>query len=281
MLTSDVHEEGTELVMGDVVAVAASTETGSALDVCCSCGWPNPGSDPGRPDGPTSYEAMHLWADYLLEAISNSDPGKGLDLLRRNLGRKVILTTHYSGMGTAEIAAGMLEDAAMGGSRKLMGGSSQTSAICTYAASDIATFPQKVLVSHRGPWAPRHVFGDTCFPVPVGIRGKWLRMLSALRTKIDADCEAQRRPMAPTRNEAIAKGGALFVETVMDDLEKVSFARDFKQYCLKCERFCARFPPPRRPSVIVSCLTSAARHVWASRWPAGAGSGSMIPRCRS
>lgn len=145
-LASDVHEDREPAAGSGMVAAA---DTDSTSETHFSSDWPNPGSDPGRPDGPTSYETMHLWADYFLAAVTRADPDRGLDLLLNNLERKVILTTHYSGMGTAEIAAGLLEDAAMhAGLRRPTPESSPTSAMSAYAASDTAPGPQRVLLSH-------------------------------------------------------------------------------------------------------------------------------------
>ena len=232
-LASDVQEE-TDDDLGFV------EQCHSAGKVSRSLCWPH--LDAGRPDGPTNYEAMHDWLQHMVKRIGQADPSGGcLELLKRNLRRKVFLTTHYSGMGTAEMAAGLVESGVFGHDPEMTAAAGSGSLFSVHAANECAPHAQEVLVAHRGAWAPRHVFGNLCFPVPVDLQEKWRRMLKAARRKVDETCE-EGQCSSTQRARMVERAGEHFVRVVLADLNNLTFCRDLKQYCFKCKKFCVRFP---------------------------------------
>lgn len=202
--------------------------------------WPSPASD-DYPDGPACYEDTHAWPQHMVDRIGKADPsGRAMALLRKNFKRNIFLTTHYSGMGTAEMAIGLLETGVFGYETEAdMGSTSRL--VHVHAASEVSLRGQDVLCGHRGPWAPRHVFGDVCFPAPVAMQQKWKRMLATARSKVTSACD-RTHASAAQRADMVSQAGTRFVQTVLTDLEGVTFCRDFKQYCTKCHKYCRRFP---------------------------------------
>ena len=236
-LASDVQEE-TEEDLGFVEQCGSAGKVSGSPSLCWPC------LDDGRPNGPTNYEEMHGWLQHIVKRIGQADPSGGcLELLKKNLQRKVFLTTHYSGMGTAEMAAGFVESGVLGHDPEMTAGSG--SLISVHAANEYAPHAQEVLVAHSGAWAPRHVFGDLCFPVPIDLQEKWRRMLKAARRKVDEICEVlhgEGRCSSTQRARLVERAGEHFVGVVLADLNKLTFCRDMKQYCFKCKKFCPRFP---------------------------------------
>ena len=66
----------------------------------------------GRPQGPQCLRDVLSWPDMLLRRLVAYDAWCGTELARtftKNMANGVVLTTSYSGMGSAEVALKMLE----------------------------------------------------------------------------------------------------------------------------------------------------------------------------
>ena len=178
-----------------------------------------------------SYDDIQLWAHKVMQRICSSDPDLAR-LLRHNLERKVCITTHYSGIGTAEMAAAIVELAAQSHF-------SLDAANCfrVHAASDIDPTAQHVLLSGVSTISPSHVFGDVCFPAPVACQQRWRSWLTTTRQEIERACSTPQE-----RLRMIERKGSQIFSLIQRDLHKLTSSRNFKQHCIKCGKYCPRFP---------------------------------------
>ncbi len=111
-----------------------------------------------RRDGPLTFEGVLRWAADNLEALRAHDlaPAAGISLesgLLKNMSRGVVLTTSYSGQGTAEFAAAELRRVAAAADARCVPD------MRMHSASEHDPLAQRVLLSHDPRSAPAHVFG--------------------------------------------------------------------------------------------------------------------------
>ena len=115
--------------------------------------------------GPTTFEGVASWAPQLCEDMQAYNPGL-LKVLREKLssGKPTVLTTHYSGIGCAELAMLMLEKAADG-----LKPDKTESNVLLYSACESDPIARKMLMGRVEPFAPVHVFGDIVSRVPLNV----------------------------------------------------------------------------------------------------------------
>lgn len=118
------------------------------------------------PDGPGSYEDIFDFAEFMLKAVRCGFLNEGLtgltmdQVLRGLHGRRLVLTSSYSGIGSAEWSVKFLVKALAARGCQLQ---------ChVYAVTDISADCRAVLAAHTSP--PEHIFGDLRERVPSGAR---------------------------------------------------------------------------------------------------------------
>ena len=109
--------------------------------------------------GPSSYEEMRNWPQEGLDKIEEEWGGRAAiseQLTKFLRVGRISLTTHFSGMGTAELALEVMQRLF----RSFLGEGEGVDNIETWSSCDQNVNYQKVLTSHAGICAPKHIFGD-------------------------------------------------------------------------------------------------------------------------
>ena len=109
--------------------------------------------------GPSSYEEMRNWPQEGLDKIEEEWGGRAAiseQLTKFLRVGRISLTTHFSGMGTAELALEVMQRLF----RSFLGEGAGVDNIETWSSCDQNVNYQKVLTSHAGICAPKHIFGD-------------------------------------------------------------------------------------------------------------------------
>ena len=129
------------------------------------------------PDGPAAYEEIFELADYMIGAVRCGFLNQGLaidETLNGLQGRSLVLTTNYSGIGSAEWSLKFLQKALAARGCQLQ---------CrVYSVTDISEECRTVLAAHTPP--PEHISGDLLERVPAGAmphKGHKLRIVLACR----------------------------------------------------------------------------------------------------
>ena len=147
-------------------------------------------------------------------------------ILDASLARGVILNTTYSGLGTPEVAARMLE---YGWSSCQKTPSSRPRTVCSYSASDINDHARQALLGHCRDSMPEHVFGDIVKRLPAHIEEQ-----ARLVTE-DALANGTGRP---------DEDGLALVKALRAVLSKTSFQD--QNYCYRHNRGCPLSPSAPR-----------------------------------
>lgn len=169
-----------------------------------------------RARGPLTSMELHEWAPFYVSEFVRA--GRAVHL-RHNILRGVELSTSYSGMGCAEMAAEMIMEGCI--SAGLVGVHTFTS----YCAMDISNLCRRALQSHeKGPLRPHHVFGDVLDLLPPGA-------LNALQAM---EMEFQLSYIADGHEEA----ALAFVRQVFAVLAAVADYPAPHLYCHNCQKLC-------------------------------------------
>ena len=119
-----------------------------------------PSSSGGQP-GPCSFDQIMAWPEQI-EEDARQHASSVYHCLRRNMNEPLVLTSHYSGIGCAEVAVAML--------RKQF--HEHGPPVQFYSATENDPTARKMLLqqAHVAPvQGPSHIFGDICSRIPVDV----------------------------------------------------------------------------------------------------------------
>lgn len=165
------------------------------------------------------------------------------------LSHGVLLTTHYSGMGTAEDAASF----ALALAQKATGGlEPHPGAVVGYSSCDSNRACRSVLTSIG---ASKHVFGNLCDRLSVAVRDELVQTLEEHRAMlhrevdgnqdvdvtVDAGADAEAA-LARRRKDHCKLVGRQWSLRALDILKKETFSSQTMAWCYKCRRRCPCFP---------------------------------------
>lgn len=194
---------------------------------------------PRRPEGPTCAKDLYDWP---MKCVNELTKIYGQESLVRNMSAKsgIVMTTTFSGVGSAEIAAGMLCKALRDEGLVEPGFDLHVHSVC-----DKDPMCRQVLMRHDPTTAPNHVFADVSDFLPDKVK---LRM-EALLFAAQADIENKRFPNARAHSDAIHARGEKLVRDCLNILENVPIQDQGS--CYECKRNCPRFP---NASARATCL---------------------------
>eukprot|EP00971_Amphidinium_carterae_P342037 6481169-Amphidinium_carterae.2 len=184
--------------------------------------------------GPSTYEEMHAWAQHLLDKLP-------MERVMRNTQPGVVFTTHYSGMGSAEIAAGVVH------SYLEQSRSTLSSEPCfeMFSACDNDNACQAVLGKHsvswschlRAPFKPQHVFADLSHVLPAEMIRQWLAVLTVCRNDVSAESTTA------TRHALVEQAGMAFLEDSLAELGELKKGATLSDLpCVTHGQNCSCFP---------------------------------------
>ena len=109
------------------------------------------------PPGPRTLEETMLWCDYAFEKLEPilGEAGRSWSEVASSFsdGCVLALTSHFSGVGTAEMAMSFIID------KFKSLGAGDMDVVC-WSATDIDKTCIEILSNHTGTHSPKHVFGD-------------------------------------------------------------------------------------------------------------------------
>ena len=191
--------------------------------------------------GPHDFHtAMEDWVDVQRQALRERIPGSlaRLDAVHR---RGLVVTTHYSGTGAAEMA---VQRVAPGRVR-------------FHSACDINPICREVLLNHSPECAAEHVMLDICARPPRHVvdelQAALLKCLDKLRARTSTSSRARasspgqgRAPRTTTARHVgaatVQSIGLEWVEMAMKILEQWTPKREDAMYCARHDRDCPVYP---------------------------------------
>lgn len=181
--------------------------------------------------GPANVQECFEWAPHQLERHIARAALAGEDLLASMLDRPphIVLTTTYSGLGSAELAAGMVQTAL-----KAKGVEVQ---LRCYSATDYNSLCRKTCMHLANP--PEHVFGDIMSWIPPGLA----RDLRDMQTEQLEKCKAEWTTNRSRKTELLAEHGRCFRDRAIQLLREHQWDPNMTSYCYKCKRSCRLAPP--------------------------------------
>ncbi|CAE7589544.1 unnamed protein product [Symbiodinium sp. CCMP2592] len=192
----------------------------------------------GRKPGPRSFQGLAEWPKQVYEDIETASPDL-LEVLRSNLcsNKDVWLTTHYSGMGCAELALLMLKaqlpERDAGHAGKVM----------LYSACDNDPLARKMLMERSKALAPRHVFGDITSRVPLEALAK-LREIEASALDRAAESGSRWKCTDTEGKETLKQHKLELGENMVRDmcciLSQCKLMQ--KDFCFACNKMCPLLP---------------------------------------
>lgn len=185
----------------------------------------------GKAQSPTTLEEVLQWPKYVLDRMEHA--GLGVRL-REVCSSGIYLSTHYSGMGGAELALRMLMDELRArGCRAWMH---------AQHAGDISRFCRAVLLRHPGVGCgPRHVFGDLTEALPRSTVAA-LRAIQC-EAKLTLDGLFQQGATAKdakTAKEQIGREAMQKFHSILSGDSVLRHLRTTTAYCYKCKGNCHR-----------------------------------------
>ena len=165
---------------------------------------------------------MEDWVMAQQKALAVKVPGS-MQCLEDVSHRGLVVTTHYSGTGAAEIATG-----------KIFPGKARFHSAC-----DINPTCQRVLLNHGPECAAEHVTTDLLARPPKVIVDR----LKSLLVEYREQAEVRASTPGNDRREVVAAVGLEWVKVAMEVLEQWTPAREDAAYCLRHDRGCPAFPP--------------------------------------
>lgn len=106
-------------------------------------------------NGPSSIQELFGWPHAAVEQLFRLGDAAGDADAVRLKGLRLVMTSDFSGMGTAELAVGMVLDAVK---KHVATGETDGPLFLPYAAADISDVCRSFITSHSHP--PLHIFGD-------------------------------------------------------------------------------------------------------------------------
>lgn len=194
---------------------------------------------PGSPPGPETLEEALLILGGVARNIVDAAEAHGVDLSRAQpgaLGKKVFLTTSYSGWGCAEV--GMSHSV-----RHLLASGAAVPEVVSHSATDCSQTCRKALRSHKADSAPRHVLRDLLERIPAELRDRLLGAARQHRRSITERCNREAAGPA-ARKQMVESAGLDWVRTARLELSALVFSRDAR---FRCDRHptrrCCAAPP--------------------------------------
>ena len=186
--------------------------------------------------GPRSFSEMLDWPSQMRRDICRA-PGM-LEVVQAKLSKPLVLTTHYSGLGTAELALFMVEAGIRGDSDGAF------TNVYLYSACESDPVARKMLMTHAGEdFRPDHVFGDILSRVPMD-------QLAVLK-EVEAGCLASAEGVmkdpslsSPDKTQLKDKYGQRMLTQFIEILSQCQFAE--RDFCHVHNQLC-----PLRPGMAV------------------------------
>ena len=185
------------------------------------------------PDGPNNLDECFAWTDDARAAMALYDISKGSDLcanFQNNIARKIVLTSSYSGVGTAEYAL----------SRILASSEGSGSNFVVHSACDNCPLALRTLMAHVGPSSPDHVFVDVLDRLPPDVKEECL----GLQKTMLADVKELKAAIPLTGMQLFNKKKCKLGDTYVARLKQILVKCDFLEnaWCRKCQKYCPLSP---------------------------------------
>ncbi len=181
------------------------------------------------PDGPTTFESLFDWpADFRFRICNLL--GEDSVITQLKAVPKIALTTHFSGVGTAEIAAKLMSD------HLYESNIWPAKHIVFYSACDYEHICQKVLKSHPDDCKALHLFSDVCEPVPQDVIDSLRQYLSKMREEFHSTSFST--PSEQAQAKAVReKAVHVFAQNLFSNTQIARTAT-----CLECGKQCSHHP---------------------------------------
>ncbi|CAE7367365.1 unnamed protein product [Symbiodinium sp. CCMP2592] len=194
-------------------------------------------SSHSRP-GPSTFDQIADWPGQLRDDLTRGMPESFLGALTSKFDKMIVLTTHYSGMGCAELALLMLEAEFR---RRPEGHETESNVILYSACEQDATTRQMLLgPGHRDSrLEPQHVFGDIISRVPVDILGH-LKEVELQHLEQAAGIAANPSLSREEKEEHKNDLGERLLNSFLSVLSRCKFVA--KDWCYKHNAMCPLLP---------------------------------------
>ena len=190
--------------------------------------------------GPRSYAEIFDWPTKGLESIAVACKCRGRDAMAYLQGlmscsAEIVLTTHFSGMGTSEMALAMIEDMLQQHGISLP--------MRVHSATDINHDCRKVLMSYQPPHGPEHVFGDILDRLPEQAKDRLIARQLYYKQQFEKASGNGTSPHGGVskRNLAREVGNRFIQETINILLQERGMLCD-QAFCYRHECNCPIFP---------------------------------------
>ena len=145
--------------------------------------------------------------------------------MQENLNRGLVVTTHYSGVGTAEKAVAIVADGNA----------------AFHSACDLNSACREVLLHHEPDSAPEHVFDDLCARPPAPIVDQLRAKLKTFQAQIHARTSTSSTGAESAQD--IQQVGVKWVTVAMEVLAQWEPTRHDSAFCHRHGRACPTCPP--------------------------------------
>ena len=190
--------------------------------------------------GPRSYAEIFDWPAKGLESIAAACKCRGRDAMAYLQGlmscsAEIVLTTHFSGMGTSEMALAMIEDMLQQHGISLP--------MRVHSATDFNQDCRKVLMSYQPPHGPEHVFGDILDRLPEQAKDRLIARQLYYKQQFEKASGNGASPHGGVskRNLAREVGNRFIQETINILLQERGMLCD-QAFCYRHECNCPIFP---------------------------------------
>ena len=196
------------------------------------------------PDGPHDLNSCLGWADRYCQSLSDYDINHSTKLLQEfteTVGEQIVVTTSYSGIGSAENALASLVDAVQKHHHR-RGLPLDQHPVVFYSVTEKMPAALKLLDSHGPQTKALHRFGDILHRVPEAVL-QTCRVINdeklAKGKSLDAAFTAGKISKEDLVQQKHAAGREL-VEELSNVLEHCDFLE--RAWCLECKAFCPLSP---------------------------------------
>jgi len=191
------------------------------------------------PPGPASLnDIIFGWPMYGVTALLDHGAawGAALKPLMQASCARVMLTTSYSGMGCAEMAASMISEA--------LAGQGIETRFVPWSATDVDRTCREMLMEHEPGSRPEHVFGNILERIPAdllkSLEQKRMRMLAVLEGRMtEATAKGTSKDvLVRYRREQVQRLGAKFVAGVTTALQDLDASCYQSCWCYRHSQMC-------------------------------------------
>ena len=185
---------------------------------------------------------MTDWVATQRTLLERSLPGSE-DRLRALFHRGIVITTHYSGTGSAEMAVKGIERAVAHDVRASTPGGAGYRGVTFHSACDIDARCQYVLQNHRPEHRAAHCFGDLCSFPPLDLMVRLRTALKRYQQKLRVKLARRKKRVAATKKPLHRSVSAEWVGEAMAILSEWQPTRTERQRCLVHRTDCPSWPP--------------------------------------